>query len=136
MPRAGAVLAALCARDQDMGHGVHTRCPHLLPSDGQPPAPVPLLAHGACSHVGRIRAMFGSVSPTGADLAIAQLLALHRELRLGGEVPDISTKGLLHERMFVLQIVVQAQALRCEMLADHAMARFDPPWPPIFPRAS
>ena len=117
----GARLAAGAGKDQDMRGEVRAGGPHLFAVDQPPGLAVALAGLGAGGQPGGVRAVFRFGQPEGhrnaaVDTAGDKRLALPRRAEVakgqgGGEVA--------HDAVLVLQIAVQTDAARREMLADH-----------------
>ena len=112
-----AVLAGYPRKEGAVRRNMHARRPHLLAVD----APAIAFTHGARFHVGGIRPMLRLGQAKGND-PLSHQHAIHKfgGLRRRAEITEHQDEGIVtHNRMFVLQIIVQAQALRSKMLANH-----------------
>ena len=120
MPFAIAILAGRAREQRTMRRVMHAGDPHLLAVDAPAGLAVTRLAHGARFHMGRIRAVLRLGQAEGHALGAGEL-AFDKILLL--IVPAIivhhdDDRKIADDRMLVLQIVVQAEPLCREMLAN------------------
>jgi hypothetical protein len=104
-----------------MSSDVHTGRPHLLAVDAPAGDTVASLAHSASFHVRRVRAVLRLGQAEGDDefafdTAANELLFLRRAAEVAHHHDE---RKVADDRVLVLQIVVQPEALRREMLANH-----------------
>ena len=99
---------------------MHAGGPHLLAVDHPSGDAVAGRLHRAGFHVGRIRAVLGLGQAEGDAIFSGDRALDHRLLVVAAiAVEHGHQRQVADDRMFVLQIVVQAEPLGGEMLADH-----------------
>ena len=104
-----------------MGGDVHAGRPHLLAVDQPAINAVAGFRHGGGFHVGGVAAVIRLGQAEGGD-AVAGKAAQDELLllRFGAKAFEHGDKREIpHNAVFVLQIIVQAQALGGELVADH-----------------
>ena len=118
---AGVAVIARSAREQRaMGRDMHAGGPHLLAVDHPSGDAVAGRLHRAGFHMGRIRAVL-RLRKAKRDAIFSRDRAFdHRLLVVAAiAVEHGHQRQIADDRMFVLQVVVQAKPLGGEMLADH-----------------
>ena len=116
-----AVLAGRPGENHDVRGHVHAGRPHLLAANQPARLAVLLVGDRRGLHEGGVRAVVGfGQAKAGPHLAGQQLVAIAGVLGVGGELLEHQDEGVVaDDRVFVLQVVVQAQALGGQVLADH-----------------
>ena len=115
-----AVVARGARKRRAVGGDMHTRGPHLFAIDHPAADAVACGAYGLRFHMGRIRSVIGFGQTERNAILASQRAFDHRLLVIAavaiehGHQRKVSDNGV-----FVLQIVMQAEALGREMLADH-----------------
>ena len=103
-----------------MGRDMHAGGPHLLAVDDPALDVVAGRRHRAGFHVGGVRAMLGLGQAKGDAVFSGDRALDHRLLVVAAvAVEHGHQRQIADDRMLVLQIVVQAEPLGGEMLADH-----------------
>ena len=104
-----------------MGGDVHAGRPHLLAVDQPAINAVAGFRHGGGFHVGGVAAVIRLGQAEGSDAVAGE--SSQDELLLLGFGPEAFEHGdegeIAHDAVFILQIIVQAQALGGELVADH-----------------
>jgi hypothetical protein len=120
-PLGRAVLAAGAGEQGAVGGGVHAGGPHLLAVDPPAALAVVLLADGPGLHEGGVRTVVGLGQAEGRAEGVAVQHVGDQVLLVGpAEVADHQHERIVaDDRVLVLQVVEQAQALGRQVLADH-----------------
>ena len=115
-----AVIAGGAGEQHAVGRDMHAGVPHLLAVDPPALAVVGRTAPRRGLHPGRIRAVLGLGQAESDAVSSRDRAVDHRLLLVAAvAVEHHHQRQIADDRMLVLQIVVQAQPLGREMLADH-----------------
>ena len=116
-----AVIAAGPGEDHAVGGHVHAGGPHLLAIDQPAGLAVLFMGNPAGLHVGGVRAVQGlGQAEDGAHLSLQEKVGVGLVLGVGSELLEHQDEGVVpDDRVLVLEVVVQAQALGGQVLADY-----------------
>jgi hypothetical protein len=114
------IIAGCAGKQRAMGGDMHTRGPHLLAVDDPAFHVVAGRRHGPGFHMRRVGTVIGFGEAKRDAVFSGDRAFDHRLLIVGAVAVEHGDDGqIADDRMLVLQIVVQAETFRREMLADH-----------------